>query len=450
MHKKSLSIILLLSSLTAATTSLAESFEMQHLQTLFNGYQRQQAYDYASRYLAEMEGDGAFDYLYGVSAIDAGHASQGVFALERVLLLFPDDHLARLELARGYFILEEYARSRQEFEKVLTVNPPKGVRDTTESFLEQIRLKEARYRTTTGGSVALGLGSDSNVNSSTDDSNPYGDDIPPFALTTTSLQQSDTYTELAANWGIGHPFAPGWMITGNLTAALRQNQDWDVFDTTSATLQTGISRIDKDSRYKSELLYQKSTVDGFEESDRNLSGINFDWQYSLSQKTKLNTGLQYAVLAYPKDASKDSALVTLSYTYTQNVSVMWNPVFFANVNLGQETPADAASTQAYLHDRDILGLRLGSILSFSPRLALQISAGMQTSDYPVATYYDLNASPFDEKRKDTFTSANINLLWLINKDWRLDTRLGYNNNDSNINIYRYDRSTIGLEANYSF
>ena len=197
--KKIAHYLLLPASGLLTTVALAADFDLQHLQTLFNSYQREQAYHYASQYLAEKEGDSTFDYMYGVAAIDDGHASQGVFALERVLMQFPDDHLARLELARGYFILEEYARSRQEFEKVLTVNPPKGVRDTTETFLEQIRLKEARYRTTTGGSVALGLGSDSNVNSSTDDSNPYGDDIPPFALDTTSLQQSDTYTELATN-----------------------------------------------------------------------------------------------------------------------------------------------------------------------------------------------------------------------------------------------------------
>ena len=32
--------------------------------------------------------------------------------------------LQELELARGYFILEEYARSRQEFETVMQANPP--------------------------------------------------------------------------------------------------------------------------------------------------------------------------------------------------------------------------------------------------------------------------------------------------------------------------------------
>ena len=41
-----------------------------------------------------MEGDGNFDYIYGVAAIDTGHASEGVFALERVLIQFPGDSKA--------------------------------------------------------------------------------------------------------------------------------------------------------------------------------------------------------------------------------------------------------------------------------------------------------------------------------------------------------------------
>lgn len=106
----------------------ADAFNLKQLQELFKTYQRQQAYAYASQHLEQMEGDPYFDYLYGVSAIDTGHASEGVFALERVLLAFPEDHVARLELARGYFILEEYARSRVEFEIVLKTEPPKKSR----------------------------------------------------------------------------------------------------------------------------------------------------------------------------------------------------------------------------------------------------------------------------------------------------------------------------------
>lgn len=436
MKNRILCILLLASGLASTSAQAAEAFDLEKLKQLFNTYQRQQAYDYASHYLGEMEGDSNFDYLYGVAAIDAGHASQGVFALERVLMQFPGDQVARLELARGYFILEEYARSRQEFEKVLATSPPRGVRDTTESFLEQIRLRESRYRTTTGGFVALGLGSDSNVLSG-----PDNNSLTVFQVDESDAEQSDTYTELTASWGLGHPFAPGWMATGNITAALHQNQELSAFDTTTSTLQAGVSRIYRDSRYKAELLWQQYQLDS--EKYRSMSGVNLDWQTSFSEKSRLNTSLQYLTLDYPTIETKNSKLTTLAFTWTQTFAGSWNPTFFASLNMGQETPEEKPNAAV---ERDLFGYRIGSILAFTPKLLLQASIGIQTSDYPETTYPLLG----DISRSDDLSTANINLLWLINKDWRLDTKIGYTKNDTNVEIYGYDRSTIGIEANYAF
>jgi tetratricopeptide (TPR) repeat protein len=436
MKKRILGAFFLTAGLFGTCSHAADAFDLEQLKQLFNTYQRQQAYDYANRYLGEMEGDSNFDYLYGVAAIDSGHASQGVFALERVLMQFPDDHVARLELARGYFILEEYARSRQEFEKVLAINPPKGVRETTESFLEQIRLREARYRTTTGGFVALGLGSDSNVLSGPDNSS-----LTIFQVDESDAAQSDTYSELTASWGVGHPFAPGWMATGNITASLHQNQELSAFDTTTSTVQAGVSRIYRDSRYKAEVLWQQYQLDS--EKYRTMSGLNLDWQTSFSEKSRLNTTLQYVALSYPTIETKNSRLSTLALTWTQTFAGTWNPTFFASLNLGQETPDEAPNAAV---ERDLLGYRLGGILAFTPKLLLQTAVGIQTSDYPTTTYPFLG----DISRSDDLITANVNLLWLINKDWRLDTKVGYTKNDSNVEIYSYDRTTVGLEANYSF
>jgi hypothetical protein len=440
MKKRLLCALFLTAGLATASVQAEDAFDLDHLKQLFNNYQRQQAYDYASRYLGEMEGDSNFDYLYGVAAIDAGRASQGVFALERVLMQFPDDQVARLELARGYFILEEYARSRQEFEKVLATNPPRGVKDTTETFLEKIRISEARYRTTTGGNVTLGLGSDSNVNSGPDDSS-----LTLIQLDDSSLGHSDTFTELTASWGVGYPFAPGWMATGNITAALLRNQTYNEFDTTTGTVLAGVSRVFKQSRYKGELMYQQFQLDGDEY--RSLNGLNLGWQYNFSQTTSLDTTLQYATLEFPTVEVKNSTLTTLAFTYTHNLDGALQPVLFANLNIGSEAADDSSNASALSDtERDILGLRLGTILAFSSKLALQMAAGIQTSDYAEPQVLSF----LGDIRQDNYISANLNLIWLIDKAWRLDTKLGYSKNDSNVELYSYDRTTIGLEANYAF
>lgn len=260
-------------------------FNQPTLQSLFESYKRQAAYDYARQHLDAMEGDPYFDYIYGVSAIDSGHASQGVFALERVLMNFPEDHVARLELARGYFILEEYPRARQEFEQVLEASPPPGVVKTTENFLDQIRLKEARYKTTSNGYVEITLGSDSNVNSGVDE-----DNLTLITLSGDSLGQDDTFSSLAASYQVTHPFAAGWMLNASLTASLRKNADLSQFDTNTTTLQAGVTRLYKDSRFKTSLLFQDYDLDS--NNYRSLSGLNFEWFNALTQKSSMTTTLQ--------------------------------------------------------------------------------------------------------------------------------------------------------------
>ena len=72
----------------------------------------------------EMMGEPMFDYFFGVAAVDSGRVSLGVLSLERALLANPKNDLVRLELARAYFALGEYQRSREEFEEVKKTFPP--------------------------------------------------------------------------------------------------------------------------------------------------------------------------------------------------------------------------------------------------------------------------------------------------------------------------------------
>ena len=113
----------------------------------------------------ESLGDPAFDFYFGIAAIDTGNAGEGVLALERYTLRFPDNVSARLQLARGYFALGEDARAREEFQTLRALNPPADVVATIDRFLDSIRLRESRYTTSTGAYLEYGLGYDRNVNS---------------------------------------------------------------------------------------------------------------------------------------------------------------------------------------------------------------------------------------------------------------------------------------------
>jgi len=419
-------------------SAYAESdFDINHMKDMFNKYQRQQAYEYASHYLDELEGDPYFDYYYGVSAIDAGFASKGVFALERVLMQFPEDHVARLELARGYFILEEFARSRQEFEAVLKTDPPDSVKRTAYLYLDRIRIEEARYKTTVTGFIELGAGYDSNVNSAP------GDTFNGL-LTPASTSQEDGFYNLSGSAQLAYPFAPGWKFNIVGTGILKKNQDFSQYDTTTGTVQTGISLKTKSSQYNLDLVAQKFLLDG--ESYRDLTGANAGWLYQLTERSSLNTSLQFARLTYDTYSTLDSDLITLNVGYSKEFSASLSPVFFSNFKLGNENAkSDTAGAEANT-SRDIYSLRLGVALSFSSRFILQAAVGSQGSRYKGEQVTD----PVGVKRSDTYNTADLNLFWLLNKDWRIDTRIAYSKNTSNVPLREYDRLLASINVNYNF
>jgi len=440
---KSFAQILILSTLFLSPLSQAESaFDMQQLQSLFKSYQRQAAYDYASQYVTQMEGDPYFDYFYGVSAIDAGHASQGVFALERVLLVFPDDHVARLEIARGYFLLEEYARSRQEFEVVMATEPPAEVQETASRYLDAIRVRESRYRTTSNGYIELGYGSDSNVNSGVNDDNPL---VLANILNATSVSQDDSFSSLTLAWQITQPFSPGWMFNTGVTANIHKNAKLDVFDNQTGTAQLGVTRISEHSRYKSELLFQQYKLDG--NAFRNMSGLTLEWFKNLDQKSSFSTNLLFAKLDYPDQKYRNATLSNLTLSYQQTFSGSLSPYFSSSLTVGTEQSDNPSEPGALENtERDILGLRAGLLLSLAQKLGLQTSVSWQNSSYAAEQIVFSN----QETRDDNYISAEAKLLWLFAKDWRLDTKFLWSDNSSNLDIYSFDRTLVSVNLNYAF
>lgn len=401
------------------------AFDMKQLQSLFENYQRGQSYEYAKRYQSEMEGDPYFDYLFGVSAIDTGHSSEGTFALERVLLIFPNDQVARIELARGHFNLQEYSLAKASFQTVLSNNPPATVRDIAEAYLDKIRISESRYRPTHSGFIEFSLGYDDNVNVGVDEN--LG--LPA------SVAQEDNAANLSGAWTYAHPVIPGWLFESTLSANLRKNQDLSEFDTATGTLQLGIAHIQADSKYKAEFITQQFNLDG--DSYRSLNGINFNWQYTLSERSSFNSSLQYAQFDYPNLIFRNSNLVTLGLNYTQAFASYLQPLIFTSVSLGSESAEDTNNSASLREaERDIYSIRLGLVLNFTNTLALQSAIGTQSSDY--------------SERDDDYNTANLNLIWAFSRKWRLETRYAYSKNSSTDETRGYERNTLNMTFNYTF
>jgi len=441
MTKNIISLLALLTFFTQPILAETASFDIKHLQSLFESYKRGQSYDYAKRFQAEMEGDPYFDYLFGVSAIDTGHASEGTFALERVLLIFPGDQVARLELARGYFNLQEYALAGESFRTVLQTEPPAQVRDTALAYLDKIRVSESRYRPTHSGFIELSLGNDDNVNAGVDENATFS--LAAF-LNADSFGQDDIFSTLSGAWTYVHPLTPGWLVESTLSGNFRKNKDLNQFDTTTGTLQLGVTHLQASNKYKAELITQQFQLDGDEY--RSLNGLNLNWQYTLSERSSFNSSLQYAQLDYPDFSVKNSDLITLAINHTHAFSAYLQPVLFTTLSLGTEAAEeDSNPTTQSETERDIISLRLGVVLSFTNTLALQTAIGTQNSEYAAAP-----ALQPDTIREDDYSTADLNLIWAFARKWRMETRYSYTKNSSTDDLRNYERNVFDITANYTF
>ncbi len=121
-----------------------------------------EAYEAFSRLFREQPESAEVNLAYALSAKKAGKYSHAALALDRVLASQSGNLRARLELADAYFLMQQYDLARQQFEEVLDARPPEGVRDNINRYLSAMEEQERRWR----ASLRVDVGGfyDDNVN----------------------------------------------------------------------------------------------------------------------------------------------------------------------------------------------------------------------------------------------------------------------------------------------
>ena len=425
--------------LLIASTNVYADFDLRLLKSLVDSGQNEKAYDYALKEITDFEGTPKFDYYYAIAAIDSGHANEGVFALERVLLLDPDNYAARLELARGYFILEEYARARQEFETVLTASPPKDVTSSVNLYLDAITIKEGRYKTTQTAFVEFGFGSDSNVNSGpTIDSFDIG--IFSVVLDADSQEQDDTFSELKLGYNVSSPILPGTLYFLSLNADLHNNDDNSQYNTQAYTLDTGLKFHQGKNVITLNAFAQQVQLN--HDDYRTLTGLNSSWLNNLSQKSSLQLYLQLSNQDYNQQSTSDASTVLLGGSYSQKFSVNYAPVLIAGLYLAQDDPKSNTDAARESTERDYFGVNLGAMFGLSDKLSAQLSLRYQDTKYGMLSWFT------GKTRRDDHFTQTLNFIWRLDRHWALSAKASVIKNSSNVELFEYDRTVLSTNLRY--
>ncbi|OOZ38421.1 hypothetical protein BOW53_15615 [Solemya pervernicosa gill symbiont] len=378
----------------------------------------------------------------GIAAIDSGHVSEGVFALERVLFVEPHNNAARLELARGYFLLQEDKRAKDEFMWVLRNQPPQIVHTNVQRYLDAIQQRAGKYETTVVGYVEFGFGYDTNANSAPEDGSF---DSPLFGtgqLSDENLEQSDSLYQVSAGGSVNHPIAPGLSLYGGFDGYLKGHSALDDYDSMVATLKGGLKHQKGDNTHRVGIVGQRFALGG--ELYRRMMGATADWTHDLSKQTQLTLSASLIEMAYPDQPIRDSQQMTLGGGMTHRMAVKYSPTLFASAFRGQEM-ADTSSNEAKaVAERVFYGTRFGGQIGVRSNVSLDASWLIQRSEYEGINFMFLT------NREEIRHQLEGGFTWLPSKHWKVRGKTGYTRSNSNIPLYEHERFLTQLSLRYDF
>lgn len=453
-------LCLLLMGLAAAgakaqTANLADEAVIAQMQELVRQSRHDQAYA-LGRANEGLLGHPVFDLYYGIAALHTGVPGEAVFALERHVAQQPS-RLGHFMLGKGYFVLGEDLRAKEEFEDLLATGKDPDEAAVIWQYLDNIWWREGRYRPVGRFYAEVGVGRSDNINAGLPAGPVAG--IPGLNVLegATYEREADTQTHAALGVSGRYPFLPGWVAYGGLHARGRWNQTGanQQFDTADASAEAGVELAKGRHLYRLGLDHRQSSIDGQRFLD--VASVTGDWHYRPDQFHRWGASLAYSDLNYHsinyqrnKDGSggtvttdgsvRDSALTQASVNWSYFFVHPWAPMWVNELIVGRERN-DAGRSDL---SRNMAGLK--SQLAFRPasRWLVVLNAGFMRSSYR-APY-----GPNLPHRQDSLWNAGLTVQYRLARDWTLQGEWARQWQRSNVDWHDHTRSEVFAKLRYEF
>lgn len=407
---------------------------LQEAKQSFDAKEFKKAYGFFENLSTEMATNAEVQFYLGLSAMELQKYDEALAAFDRVLMLDPNHTRTKLEIARVYYISEQYEQASVEVRSILTENLPFEVKKSVDAFkatLEEKLKKEAWLAT-----VSIGAMYDNNANNTGLDQFNY------LTLPVTSGKaKSDTY--LYATAGITHIYDIGergeWFVESNGLFYLKMNRhitdnNLGLFSlSTKPYYNEGSYRIgfpiSFDRAYLSGEGYAKVLQGGVEASylidDRSmvLGGLMLKRSYYDDDNT-LDANANVWSLAYKRSFGEDPIILSLGASYENSQNVR---------SSGLNVSAD---TWTY---------KIEASKMLVPDLLGSLSYSYEHKDYDIL---DIGFS--NPHRKDKESTYGVGLSYMLDKTSSINAIISYANQNSTQEPYKYDKTAIGINYIKSF
>ncbi len=390
--------------------------------------QGEEAYALLLPELERRAGEPDYDYLFGLAALEVGEPTEAVFAFERVLLVQPDHLQARAELARAYYLMGESGAARREFETVKQEDVPPQVKETINRYLAAMDYPYDPKRARLNVYLEFGGGYDSNVNSAATTSQVFIPAAGVVPIDPLGQEQDSGIGSIEAGFRFAHPLRSNLNLYGGANAKWRQAFDATEFDQAIANGLLGLHLVHGANEYRLAVLGQSFLIDG--DRNRNLGGVNAQWQRNLNAQNQITLYGQAAALRYPGQGVRDADQYAGGLAWAHAFDVAGQPVALLSVFGGTEDNKTSSRPDI---GRDFVGARLGGQYSINDR-----TTAFGAVTYQYSRYGGLDPQ-FEQRRTDDFVTAALGFRYAIHKNWSIRPEIGYTHNDSTLAINEFDR-----------
>jgi Tetratricopeptide repeat len=397
----------------------------------------------------EWEGEERFDFNFALAAAQTGHYNQAIFPFERLLEAYPNNPRFRLELARCHFFLNNLNAAEHEFNQVAASNPPAEVQGHINRFLTRIAEQKQQVSRFWSAGVGLALGYDSNINAAADldaiQATFYLNDSPALTglltLEDEQKSQGSAYYKLQGFGQYQQPLSKRTSLDFSASISQKDNTLDDSYDLTNLSLNGGFRMLRSNHNMRFGGIYRQYWLAG--EGLQNQILGNVRWQWYFAPQWKVTSEIELG----QQDNDQNDAL---DFTQWQ-VKASLNR---KSEGLSQNGQLGYGSDSAIESSNNFQGR---NYLSIGYQMQQEIAASQQIYaliNYRNNSYADAFADDHiffaGETREDQLTQITAGWLYSFMPNTSAKVQLSHSQNQSNLELYDYQRTLIEAGLTISF
>ncbi|WP_310389395.1 surface lipoprotein assembly modifier [Roseateles sp.] len=440
-HARSFSLIAFAIALSClATNAFAQEDLLVKASALLGKKDAAGAYALLAQAETTRAGDPAFDYLLGIAALDSGHVTRAIFALERLMQRQPDNLLAHAELGRAYLAAGDPDSARVEMRLARGGDLPEGASAAIDRVIGVIDQLARPTGPRVSGYLEVGAGYDSNVNSAT---NQGEFAIPAFGgilfqTAPESRQQHDLVASAAGGINAEFALSPAWKLVA--AGNLRGTVDRVVHDMNTVLFDATVGARRTVGTQSQTIALQNGTAWVGSSRYRSANGISAQWQQQLNAASQASLFGQWSHQDYKGQAERntDRSLLGIGFgrEFAAAGTLVYGSAYFASER------ATKAELAHFGHHAS--GLRLGMERRLNPSVMLFAEGQHERRRFGGTEPF------FDTDRRDHQNYATAGLRYSATDQWQLTAQVHHTRAASNVVLYDYSRSVIQITAHRTF